>query len=550
VCSSDLSQAQTNVLNAVRTIQLELGLIHNSLEETTHRLAKQSDIVSSVNLIHTYEDPKKYQPLVFDAEKRALAQRLNQIALSGNFDLIGTYTPDGRITAFSIHHGTLTSPGYQTYLPSGEPRFTLVSETEPDDNPMLQFAPPDHLLFENTEPGVRAERIITQAVPGGILVDIITPILRERATGNVQNLGWLRTARILDNAFFANLGTHGGIDITLTHTDQLNTLTARFGANIPTLSLGADAPPAFAWGQDVNDFAAALQLPDAQSGTNVLIFTINKADLFAGLEAFRNAAAVVLFLAILIFVPLMLFFVRANITRPLTALVQSTMRIKDGARVTPAGTQRGDEIGTLAQAFDAMAETVQKRERELREKQGVLDGMVNNAPSLIQVKDTHGRYIMVNNRWEEFFGLKLNDVRGKTAEEILSGDTAELVHHNDELVRTSQTAHQFEEALTGAHSEGVFHSIKFPLLDDHGQVYGVCGISQDITERKQAEDRLRLTQRVVDETVEGIMITDGESRIVDVNPAFSNRTEEHTSELKSHHDIECLFLLEKKTITS
>ena len=245
------AQTREKLTDATHSLQFELRLVHSALEETARRLSHQSDVVSSVNLIHAYEDPANYQPLVFDTEKRKLAQRLNQVSISGNFDLIATYPPGGRITAFSSRHGNQMTPGFQSYTKDGDKRFLMVSDTELSTNPMLQFVPPSLLFLSETGPAVRAGRIITQTVQHGLMLDIITPILRPRSNDEVQNLGWLRTARILDNAFFANLGTHGGIDITLTHTDQLNTLTARFGANIPTLSLGADAPPAFAWGQEI-----------------------------------------------------------------------------------------------------------------------------------------------------------------------------------------------------------------------------------------------------------------------------------------------------------
>lgn len=517
------AQTRAKITDATRTLQFELRLVNTALEETVQRLSHQTDIISSVNLIHAYEDPAHYQPLVFDTEKRKLAQRLNRVAVSGDFDLIATYTPDGRITAFAIRHGNLMTPGYQTYTQSGEKRFTLVSETE-TSNPMLLFAPPSHMFLGDTDPGVRAGRIMTQARPEGLMMDIITPILRSRANGVVQNLGWLRAVRILDNGFFSALGTQTGVRIAFTPADQSATLKDRFKGGIPTLALNVDSAPTFAWGESRTAFAGAVQLHDAEGGANTLTFSILKAELMAGLNAFRDAATVVLLLAILIFVPSMLFFVRANITRPLNALVDSAMRITDGERVAPAGAHRSDEIGTLAQAFDVMAETVQSRERELREKQGVLDGMVNNAPSLIQVKDTHGRYIMVNNRWEKFFGHTQGEVRGKTVDEIMPAQIAEMIRANDDKVQQTRAPYQFEEELHGADTSGTFYSTKFPLLDDHGDVYAICGISQDITDRKQAEKGLRLTQRVVDELVEGIMITDAESRIVDVNPAFSQIT--------------------------
>ncbi len=50
------------------------------------------------------------------------------------------------------------------------------------------------------------------------------------------------------------------------------------------------------------------------------------------------------------------------------------------------------------------------------------------------------------------------------------------------------------------------------------------GTIQDVTERKKSEERLLLSSRVFSDTQEGIIITDSQQRIVDVNPAFSQIT--------------------------
>ena len=51
--------------------------------------------------------------------------------------------------------------------------------------------------------------------------------------------------------------------------------------------------------------------------------------------------------------------------------------------------------------------------------------------------------------------------------------------------------------------------------------YRLYGAAQDITERKQSEEKLRQASRVFESTVEGVMITDDSERILAVNRAFS-----------------------------
>lgn len=54
--------------------------------------------------------------------------------------------------------------------------------------------------------------------------------------------------------------------------------------------------------------------------------------------------------------------------------------------------------------------------------------------------------------------------------------------------------------------------------------YRLYGAAQDITERKQSEEKLRQASRVFESTVEGVMVTDDSERILAVNRAFTTIT--------------------------
>lgn len=58
-------------------------------------------------------------------------------------------------------------------------------------------------------------------------------------------------------------------------------------------------------------------------------------------------------------------------------------------------------------------------------------------------------------------------------------------------------------------------------LDEQGRPDYILGTVQDISERKEVEDKLRLTASVVANTGDGVMITDSDNRILEINRAFS-----------------------------
>jgi diguanylate cyclase (GGDEF)-like protein/PAS domain S-box-containing protein len=62
------------------------------------------------------------------------------------------------------------------------------------------------------------------------------------------------------------------------------------------------------------------------------------------------------------------------------------------------------------------------------------------------------------------------------------------------------------------------------ITNNEGVAQKISGFIQDITERKGVEAKLQLSSRVFNETHEGIIITDSQQHIVDINRAFSNIT--------------------------
>ena len=69
-------------------------------------------------------------------------------------------------------------------------------------------------------------------------------------------------------------------------------------------------------------------------------------------------------------------------------------------------------------------------------------------------------------------------------------------------------------------------------FDDQGKPVRLVGIIRDISTRRFAEDRLRLTSEVFEHASEGILITDREGVIIETNPAFSLITGYSSEEVK------------------
>jgi formate hydrogenlyase transcriptional activator len=150
-----------------------------------------------------------------------------------------------------------------------------------------------------------------------------------------------------------------------------------------------------------------------------------------------------------------------------------------------------------------------------------LQNILDNSTAVIYVKDTGGRYLGVNRRFEDLFGVSRAEVLGKTDYDLFPREMADRYKaHDQEVMRVARSL-EFEEIAPQRDGLHTYISIKFPLYDGVGVVYAVAGISTDITERKRAEEALGQSQALFEKFFEcspdAIMNADVEGRILRVN---------------------------------
>jgi len=172
--------------------------------------------------------------------------------------------------------------------------------------------------------------------------------------------------------------------------------------------------------------------------------------------------------------------------------------------------------------LDAANQTLEREIQERRESQRLLEGLVENTPAVIYVKDLAGRYLMVNRRYVEVFRVDRDAMIGRTDYDIFSKAEADAFRAVDERVAQSDQA--ITELEVASHDDGphAYLSVKSPLRDEAGQPYAVFGISTDVTDRRRAQDALAAseerTRRVVETALDALITMDSDGVITGWNP--------------------------------
>lgn len=163
-------------------------------------------------------------------------------------------------------------------------------------------------------------------------------------------------------------------------------------------------------------------------------------------------------------------------------------------------------IESLRNTNEKLKEEIKKHvlEKHLSERKSKSLTILEQTSASVYMKDIEGRYIFANKRYREILNITEKQLIGKTDYDLFPQDVADNLAKNDRIVMEKGKPLDFEETVIVNNQEYCCLSTKAPLLDSEWILFGICGISMDITERKNAENRLKDQEQQYRELVEGI----------------------------------------------
>lgn len=180
------------------------------------------------------------------------------------------------------------------------------------------------------------------------------------------------------------------------------------------------------------------------------------------------------------------WFVRRSIQRPLAGILNQVTAVRSGDLAFAPAERRDDEWGTIQGALVDMAV-------DLARTHGLLRQIIDNAPVRVFWKDRNSCYLGCNPAFALDAGMSVPaDLIGRDDFSLSWAEQAELYRADDRMVMESGLPRLgYEEPQTTPDGRTIWiRTSKVPLRSESGEVFGVLGMYEDITERKLIEEEL------------------------------------------------------------
>jgi PAS domain S-box-containing protein len=148
----------------------------------------------------------------------------------------------------------------------------------------------------------------------------------------------------------------------------------------------------------------------------------------------------------------------------------------------------GEIIGILGIYTDITER--KQTEDALRQSENKYKTLLENLPQRIFLKDRNSVYVSCNESYAGDLKIEASQIAGKTDYDFYTTELAEKYRVDDKRIVESGQTEAFEEKYIRQGEERIVHTVKTPVRDEQGNVTGILGIFWDITEYRQAQDRL------------------------------------------------------------
>lgn len=176
-------------------------------------------------------------------------------------------------------------------------------------------------------------------------------------------------------------------------------------------------------------------------------------------------------------------YIYKSIANPLARVSASAKKLGEGKLDERIEISSKDELGELSEAFNAMAEGLQKK----TVSKAYVDNIIESIQEALFVTDTNGKVIRVNSAAAELVGYEVGEMLNRPVKDFYN-----LAEMNSEQNEKRKNNKSFEFSLI--HKNNTVVPVLFSeatLMDNQGNWVGKVAVASDITDRKKQEEEIR-----------------------------------------------------------
>jgi len=180
-----------------------------------------------------------------------------------------------------------------------------------------------------------------------------------------------------------------------------------------------------------------------------------------------------------------------RIVRPLRQLGHDASVLAEGELNHRTAVSTGDEVGNLADTFNRMAVSLEKRQDEVQQARDTLSAIIDASPFAITCCDLERRVVLWNRSAEQIYGYPADEAIGRPAKVVPPEAAAEALI----LFRRALSGETVRDAqVKRLRKDGSSVHVRIaaaPMRNRDGSIRGVAWAVEDITDRKRVEEQLQ-----------------------------------------------------------
>lgn len=473
-------------------------------------IARQ-EVIASLKMINDYEDVNNYQGIIFNSEKRGLAQQMARLIQANGLESAYLYDDGIKLTSMAEHRDNELILKHSIY-DEGKPFFMGSEIKENSFSPVIMT---DSKWNEGLD--VKGQSVFSKLSLHGERIEIETiHAIENTVDGRSVIIGWIRFTEILNETFIDNVLQRFNLEYKLAIANGssigvLSKAKRRFvnNAKLPELDFYNKKNVVFDVTAGEGYFSSAALIPLSNGEKAKITIGAQTESLETALNLFERLLLFAFVLIAFVLAPLGYIFLKKSITKPIDNLVDSVGLLSRQEVDREVYKEAGGELSYLARSIKRMAQSITDREYQLKQSEARTRMLLNSTAEAIYGIDIDGNCTFANPACVSLLGYcSINHMLGLNMHYLIHHSNAD---YSPQLLGCSPISKTLKYGSKEHRDDDVIWRIdgsffpaeywSFPTLQNN-KIVGAVVTFFDISERKRNETELRFHREHLEELVE------------------------------------------------